>query len=70
MSVLLKKVLTKNLMIKLQDTYEDNELMIQEIKNILLTKKCDKLEIMLFDLIDENTDIEDYMKLPRSFIID
>ena len=57
-------------MIKLQDTYEDNELMIQEIKNILLTKKCDKLEIMLFDLIDENTDIKYYMKLPHSFIID
>ena len=57
MSTLLKKVLTKNFKEKLQKTYDDNILMIKEIRNILLTKRCEKLEIMLFYLIDENDDI-------------
>ena len=57
MSTLLKKVLTKNFKEKLQKTYDDNILMIKEIRNILLTKRCEKLEIMLFYLIDENGDI-------------
>ena len=70
MSTLLKKLLTKNFKEKLQNTYEDNLLMIKEIQNILITRKCDKLEIMLFDLIDENTDIEELIDSKCIFIID
>ena len=70
MSTLLKKVLKKNFMIKLQETFEDNELMIKEIKNILLIKKSDKLEIMLFDLIDENADIDELIDSKCCLIID
>ena len=70
MSTLLKKVLTKNFKKKLQNTYEDNLLMIEEIQNILLTRKSDKLEIMLFDLIDENADIDELVDFNCILIID
>ena len=70
MSTLLKKVLKKNFKKKLQNTYEDNLLMIEEIQNILLTRKSDKLEIMLFDLIDENADIDELLDSNCILIID
>ena len=70
MSTLLKKVLIKNFITHLQKIHEDNELMIKEIQNILINKNCDELEIMLFDLLDENADIDELIDGKCSFIID
>tara|TARA_A100001015_G_C14948918_1_gene695872 strand:+ start:1102 stop:1314 length:213 start_codon:yes stop_codon:yes gene_type:complete len=70
MSKLLKKVLIKNFITHLQKIHEDNELMIKKIQKILINKKCEELEIMLFDLLDENADIDELLDSNCILIID
>ena len=61
MSKILKDLLKKNFIEKIQKIYNYNSEKIIELRNQLMKKQDEKIEIQIFNLIDENADIDEIL---------
>ena len=61
MSKILKDLLKKNFIEKIQKINNYNSEKIIELRNQLMKKQDEKIEIQIFNLIDENADIDEIL---------